>query len=130
MYENSIDQHKLDSSEYFINVEDIPETPETIKAYIPKMMPDIELGEGPIENIKLTTNPSIFVNAPECKVSGLKPVLTGQNFITIGHRSNDYPNFRSKAEYVNGQYIVRKHNKFLLGMQHHDIGSMYFTGSI
>lgn len=128
MYESSLGAYQVNTGEYFMNVEDMEETPETIKAYIPKLMPNIELGEGANENIKLTANPSIFVNDPECKVMGLTPVLTGQNFITLHHYANEYPNFRSKAVFEGGRYIVKKHNKFTLEVQHNDIDSMYFTG--
>lgn len=128
MYESSLGAYQLSTGEYFLNVEDIPETPETIKAYIPKLMPNIELGEEANTNIKWTANPSIFINDPECKVTGLTSVLTGQNFITVGHYANEYPNFRSKAVFKDGEYIVEKHNKFALEVQHDDTDSMYFTG--
>lgn len=128
MKEGLINSYELNTGEYFLNVEDIPETPETIRAYIPKLMPNIEMGEGPATNIKWVCNPSIFINSSECKVNGIKPVISGQNFVTLHHYANEYPNFRSKAEFVDGEYIVRKHNTFTLEVQHDDIDSMYFTG--
>lgn len=128
MKEGLVNSYELNAGEYFINVEDIPETPETIKAYIPKLMPNIELGDGPVTNIKWICNPSIFINASECKVKGIKPVISGQNFVTLHHYANEFPNFRSKAELVDGEYIVRKHNTFTLEVQHDDIDNMYFTG--
>ena len=128
MNETQLSEYQIESGEYFINVEDIKETPEEIKAYIPKLMPQVELGESPKTNIMFPINPSIIVNDPKCKVHGIAPVLIGQNFITLKPYGNERPNFRSKAELRNGEYIVPKHNKFVLEVQHHDIDSMYFTG--
>lgn len=128
MYEQSIKPYQISSGEYCLNVEDIPETPEEMKVYIPKLMTEIELGEGVIEDIKLVTNPCIFANASSCRVDGIAPVLTGQNFVTLKPYGNEFPNFRSKAENIDGAYIVPMHNKFILEVQHDDIRSMYFTG--
>ena len=128
MRETMVSSYELNVGEYFMNVEDIPETPEEIKAYIPKLMPSIEMGEEAKTDIKYITNPSIFVNSGECKVHGLKPVIDGQNFVTLKHYNNEYPNFRAKAEFRDGEYIVPKHNTFTLEVQHGDIHSMYFTG--
>lgn len=128
MYQQSVNSYEISSGEYCMNVEDIPETPEEMKVYIPKLMTNIELGDGPNEEIMLITNPSIFINGSGCKVDGILPVLTGQNFVTLKPYGNEYPNFRSKAIDMGGEYIVPKHNKFILEVQHNDIRSMYFTG--
>lgn len=128
MYQESVNSYQITSGEYCMNVEDIPETPEEIKAYIPKLMTNIEIGDGPVEDIKISVNPSIFVNGSGCKVVGVEPVLTAQNFVTLKPYGNEFPNFRSKAENMGGEYIVPKHNKFILEVQHNDIRSMYFTG--
>lgn len=128
MYRKSVNEYQIHSGEYCLNVEDIPETPEEIKAYIPKLMPDVELGEEANDKIKIIVNPNIFVNAGSCKVDGVKPVLTAQNFVTLKPYGNEFPNFRDKAENVDGEYIVPKHEKFILEVQHDDIRSMFFTG--
>ena len=111
-----------------MNVEDIPETPEEMKAYIPKLMTNIDLGDDAIDDLKYIANVNIFINDSKCKVSGASPVLTGQNFVTLKPYGNEYPNFRSKAELRGDEYIVPKHNTFILEVQHDDIRSMFFTG--
>ena len=128
MYEQSLNKYEVKSGEYCVNVEDIPETPTEIKAYIPKLMPNIELGDGAKDDIKYTVNESIFINSSQCRVSGIEPVMTGQNYVTLKPYGNEYPNFRSKAELVGDEYIVPKHNTFILEVQHDDIRSMFFTG--
>ena len=131
MYNSATSSYNLsDSGEYLVNVEDIPETPTTIKSYIPKLMPNISLGNKAIDNLKVTVNTSIFVNSSECKVSGTSPVLTAQNFITLKPYGNQYPNFRSKAVKIDGVYKVKNHNKFVLEILHNDIRNMYFTGKV
>lgn len=128
MYEQSLNKYEVKSGEYCTNVEDILETPETIKAYIPKLMPNISLGESAIDNLKYTVNPNIFVNGSSCKVVGIETIMTGQNYVTLKPYGNEYPNFRSKAENRGGVYIVPKHNTFILEVQYDDIRSMFFTG--
>lgn len=128
MLQQSTNELQLTGGEYCINVEDVPETPEEMRVHIPKLMPDIELGEEAIEDLKFVVNPSILINSPACQVDGIKPVLTGQNFLTIKPYGNEYPNFRSKAEETEEGYMVPKHNKFALEVQHGDINNMYFTG--
>ena len=128
MLQQSTNELQLTGGENCINVEDVPETPEEMRVHIPKLMPDIELGEEAIEDLKFVVNPSILINAPACQVDGIKPVLTGQNFLTIKPYGNEYPNFRSKAEETEEGYMVPKHNKFALEVQHGDINNMYFTG--
>lgn len=131
MYATATTAYELsDSGEYFLNVEDIDETPETIKAYIPKLMPNINIGEDAVDNLKITANPSIFVNATDCAVCGVSSILTAQNYITLKPYGNQYPNFRAKAELQDGKYVVKKHNKFVLEVLHGDIGNMYFTGKV
>lgn len=128
MFQTSVDNYQITSGEYCINVEDVPETPEEMRVYIPKLMPGIELGEEAVEDLKFVINPSILINAPSCKVVGIEPVLTGQNFVTLKPYGNEYPNFRSKAEETEEGYMVPKHNQFVLEVQHGDINSMFFTG--
>lgn len=128
MYKQSLSNYEIKSGEYCMNVEDIPETPEEIKAYIPKLMTNIELGESAIEDIKFMVNPSIFINSSKCKVDGVECVLTGQNYVTLKPYGNEYPNFRSKAEKRGNEYVVPLHNTFILEVQHDDIRSMFFTG--
>lgn len=128
MYEQSLNKYEIKSGEYCMNVEDIPETPEEMKAYIPKLMTNIDLGDDAIDNLKYIANVNIFINDSKCKVSGASPVLTGQNFVTLKPYGNEYPNFRSKAELRGDEYIVPKHNTFILEVQHDDIRSMFFTG--
>lgn len=128
MYQQNVDEYQVKSGEYCLNVEDIPETPEEIKAYIPKLMPNIELGEEADDTIRYLINPSIVVNGSGCRIDGIKPILTGQNFVTLKPYGNEFPNFRNKAVNMGGEYIVEKHNKFVLEVQHDDIRSMYFTG--
>lgn len=128
MYERSLNKYEIKSGEYCMNVEDIPETPKEIKAYIPKLMTNIELGEEAIDDIKYVADINIFANDSSCRVSGAKAVLTGQNFVTLKPYGNEYPNFRSKAELIDGEYIVPMHNTFILEVQHDDIRSMFFTG--
>lgn len=131
MYSSAISSYSLsDSGEYFLNVEDIDITPKSIKAYIPKLMPNIKMGEKAEDNRKVSANPSIFVNAPECAVTGTATILTAQNYMTIYPYKNQQPNFKSKAILVDKdsqKYIVKKHNKFILEVLHGDIGNMYFT---
>lgn len=128
MFQTSVDNYQITSGEYCINVENVPETPEEMRVYIPKLMPGIELGEEAVEDLKFVINPSILINAPSCKVVGIEPVLTGQNFVTLKPYGNEYPNFRSKAEETEEGYMVPKHNQFVLEVQHGDINSMFFTG--
>lgn len=128
MYQNSVSEYQIHSGEICLNVEDIPETPEEIKAYIPKLMPKVEIGEEANDKIKIAVNTNIFVNGGGCKVSGTKPVLTAQNFVTLKPYGNEFPNFRDKAVNMGGEYIVPKHEKFILEVQHDDIRSMFFTG--
>lgn len=128
MYQQYAESYQIRSGECCINVEDIAETPEEIKAYIPKLMPNIELGEEAVTDLKYDANPCIFANGSGCKVDGIEPVMTGQNFVTLKPYGNEFPNFRSKAENLDGEYIVLKHNKFILEVQHNDIRSMFFTG--
>lgn len=134
MYNSAISDYSLsDSGEYFLNVEDIEVSPKSIKAYIPKLMPNIELGEKAIDNKKTSINPSIFVNAPNCSVTGVSTIVTTQNYLTLKPYNNQHPNFQSKAVLVDEEtntYIVRKHNKFVLELLHGDIGNMYFTEKI
>ncbi|MCM1220482.1 MAG: hypothetical protein NC548_38950 [Lachnospiraceae bacterium] len=119
---------KLNPKETFLNVEDIPETPTEIKAYIPKLMPKIPLGDGPVTNIKYTSDDTIFINASDCKIVATPSVVNGRNFIVVKPRDNEYPNFRSKAIYEGGRYIVKKHNQFTMEVLHEDIADIRFTG--
>lgn len=119
---------KLNPKEIFINVEDIPETPTEIKGYIPKLMPKIPLGDGPIDNIKYVCDDSVFINAPDCKVIKTPSVINGRNYFIIKPRDNEYPNFRSKAVFENGRYIVKKHSTFTMEVLHEDISDIRFTG--
>lgn len=119
---------KLNPKETFISVEDIPETPTEIKGYIPKLMPKIQLGTGPVDNIKYIADDSVFLNAPECRVITTPTVVNGRNYIVIRPRDNEYPNFRSKAVFENGQYIVKKHSTFTMEVLHEDINDIRFTG--
>lgn len=128
MYKQSVSEYQIHSGEYCLNVEDIPETPEEIKAYIPKLMPNIEIGDGANDEIKIMVNPNIFINGDACKVTGVKPVLTAQNYVTLKPYGNEFPNFRDKAVEMDGEYIVPKHERFILEVQHDDIRSMFFTG--
>lgn len=129
LYDQAIQKLKLNTDEYIRNVEDIPETPATMKAHIQKLMPNIPIGEGPITNIKLQINHGIFVNAKDCKLPNTKSVLNGQNFVTLKPFNNERPNFRSKAKLnSDGEYIVEKHNQFIATILHEDIGNIYFTG--
>lgn len=134
MYNSAISDYSLsDSGEYFLNVEDIEVSPKSIKAYIPKLMPNIEMGEKAIDNMKVSINPSIFVNAPECTVTGVSPTATSQNYLTLKPYNNQQPNFKSKAILIDkdtNKYIVKKHNKFVMEILHGDIGNMYFTEKI
>lgn len=132
MYNSAISPYSLsDNGEYFLNVEDIPESPTEIKAYIPKLMPKVQLGDAANDNIKIPVNPAIFVNAPDCRVTGVSNLTIGQNYITLKPYKNEKPNFHSKAiQQDDGSFIVPKHNKFLLEMLHNDIGNMYFTGKL
>ena len=61
LYDQAIQKLKLNTDEYIRNVEDIPETPATMKAHIQKLMPNIPIGEGPITNIKLQINGEYIV---------------------------------------------------------------------
>ena len=131
MYGSATTQYGLsDSGEYLVNVEDIDETPTEIKAYIPKLMPNVKLVDKADNNIKTSVNPSIFVNAPECAITGVQPISIGQNYITLKPYGNQRPNFRSKSVKKNGKYMVEKHDKFVLEILHNDIGNMYFTGKV
>lgn len=131
MYDSAINKYGLsDSGEYLINVEDIDETPEEIKAYIPKLMPKVSLGDKAEDNIKISVNTNIFTNSPECPITGVSPLTIGQNYITVKPYDNQRPNFRSKAVKKGNKYIVKKHNKFVLEMLHGDIGNMHFTGKV
>lgn len=131
MYSTATTSYGLsDSGEYLVNVEDIDETPEEIKAYVPKLMPKIPLDNKARNDFKISVNPSIFVNASDCPISGITPVITGQNYLTLKPYGNQRPNFRSKAIKKGGKYIVEKHNKFVLEILHNDIGNMFFTGKL
>ena len=134
MYNSAMSSYSLsDSGEYFLNVEDIDVSPKTIKAYIPKLMPKIKMGESAVDNTKVSVNPSIFVNAPDCAISGVSPVITTQNYITLKPYDNQHPNFQSKAVLVDkdtNKYIVKKHHKFVMEILHGDIGNMYFTEKV
>ena len=66
LYSSAIDRLKISTEEYFNNVEDIPETPTEIKAYIPKLMPQIQMGEEANTSIKLYINRGVFANASDC----------------------------------------------------------------
>lgn len=131
MYNSATNRYGLsDSGEYLINVEDIEETPEEIKAYIPKLMPKVQLGDKAEDNIRILVNPNIFTNAPDCAITGVSQLTIGQNYITVKPYKNQRPNFRSKAKKKGDKYIVEKHNKFVLELLHNDIGNMYFTGKV
>lgn len=137
MYDSAINKYGLsDNGEFFINVEEfMEESPETIKAYIPKLMPNISLGESAVTDIKILVNPSIFVNAPDCAVTGIDPIVNGQNYLTLSPYGNQSPNFKAKMvtkEKETGEIYqaVEKHNKFLMEILHGDIGNMYFTDKI
>lgn len=136
MYDSAINPYGLsDNGEYFLNIEDIPEDPEEIKAYVPKLMPNIPLGSSAINNEKVIVNTSIFVNAPDCPIHGVSSIIDKQNYLTIKPYPNQKPNFRKKAVNIAREdeppiYVVKKHNKFLLELLHGDIGHMYYTEKI
>ena len=127
MYESSTNKLGLSSDEYFHNVEDIPETPTEIKAYVPKLMPKIEMGDAPKTDIKLYINRSIFANSSDCAVVQTPLVCNGQNFVTLKPFGNERPNYRGKAVLENGKYIVKRGNTFIMSVLHGDILNMYFT---
>lgn len=127
LYGSAIDRLSISTDEYFNNVEDIPETPTEIKAYVPKLMPNIQLGDKADNNIKLYINRSIFVNASDCSVMQTPTVINGQNYVTLKPFGNERPNFRAKAVLKDGAYIVEKHNQFIASILHGDILNMYFT---
>lgn len=128
MYSSSSKHFALNTEEKFMNVEDIAETPETIKAYFPKLMPKIEMGEAANTSIKLQIDRGIFVNASDCAVCNTPSVVNGQNYITLSPHSNERPNYRAKAELRNNVYIVPKHSTFIAEILNDDIQSIFFTG--
>ena len=129
LYSSTTTVFSVSNEEYFINVEDISETPTEIKAYFPKLMPNIKGDSGIDTSIKLRIDKSIFANASECAVIQTPSIINGQNFITIKPFENERPNFRAKATLdSNGNYMVKKNNKFIATVLHGDIQNMYFTG--
>ena len=127
LYSSAVEQLKIGSYEYFDTVEDIPETPTEVKAYFPKLMPHIALGDAPTTGINLYINRNIFANAPECAVMTTVTVAKGQNYLTIKPYSNERPNFRSKAVFENDRYVVKKHTRFIASVMNGDISRMYIT---
>ena len=131
MYDNATKKYQIsDNGECFLNVEDIEETPQSIKSYIPKLMPNIPLGDCAVSNIKLPINLSIFQNSKDCAITGIRQILNCQNYLTIKPYDNQHPNFRKKAIEKNGKLVVEKHNKFILEVLHGDIGNMHFTDKL
>lgn len=118
----------LKSEEYFKNLEEIPETPESIKAYVPTLMPLIPLGEEPKEDIKMSINQSIFCNDKGCSIMSTPSVINAQNYITLYPYPNEYPNFRGKSTVKDGAYVVEKHSTFILSVVGEDLDTLYFTG--
>ena len=127
LYSSAIDRLKISTEEYVNNVEDIPETPMEIKAYIPKLMPQIQMGEEANASIKLYINRGVFANASDCSVMQTPTVINGQNFVTLKPFGNERPNFRKKAVLKDGAYIVEKHSQFIASVLHGDILNMYIT---
>jgi len=118
---------KLSVEEYFKNIEEIPETPDEIKAYIPTLMPLIPMGD-PKTDIKETIDRSIFCNAKDCSVTNTPTIINTQNFITLKPYPNEFPNFRQKAIFKDGVYKVPKGEVFLLSVVGEDLEGLYFTG--
>lgn len=123
---------QLRKEELFVNVEDIQETPETIKAYFLKLMPNIELGDKANQNIVIRCNKRVFANAPECAVADTIDSLRGQNYITLKPFDNERPNFRAKAKFdeTKGEYIVPQHSQFIATVLNDNPNDMRFTAKM
>lgn len=124
--ESALTTLQLRNEERFQNVEDILETPEEIKAYFLKLMPNIDIGEGPVQTLELRVDQNVFCNASACAVVGASTPIKGQNFITLKPFPNERPNFRAKAQLIDGVYKVPKHSEFIATVMESDPNQMHF----
>lgn len=123
--ESALTSLQLRNEERFQNLEDILETPEDIKAYVLKLMPNIDIGEGPRQDLELKVDQNVFCNGSDCAVVGADPIK-GQNYITLKPFPNERPNFRAKAQLVDGVYKVPKHSEFIATVMESDPNQMHF----
>lgn len=120
---------QLREEELFVSVEKVHETPETIKGYFLKLMPNIELGEEATQEILIKCTKRVFANASDCAVVGAVDSLKGQNYITVKPFDNERPNFRAKAELdpETGEYMVPAHSQFIATVLNANPNDMRFT---
>lgn len=120
-----INEYNMDGCEYFINVEQISPTPDKIKAYIPKYMPQVVKGKWKTP-VPVAIN---LANAPDCSVP-IPRIITEQGYYTIGHYPNEQPNFVSKAVTVLGKLVVQPGNTFMAEVLYNDPTDIKFIGKV
>lgn len=122
MYNNTVDSYSINQKEYCYNLEDMGINPNSMKAYIPVLMPRIQRST-PKEQTKSLTTLSIC-NAPECYPHIDKKVHV-QNYITL----NRYPGETTAIEHKSADsHTIPAGSKFIVDILHGDILTMYFTG--
>lgn len=95
-YGSSTEGYSLNTNEIALNLDE-KEGPynRSLKMNIPKFMPLISHGIKPLTN-KSGLSDGLFINAPDCKITTSKTILT-QNFLTI-------PCFQSTGDFSYKDY--------------------------
>jgi hypothetical protein len=119
--------YEIEFNEYFRSVELLDAVPETIKAYFPKFMPNINEGNW---SKKYVIDRSFLVNDSSCSVK-LPTTVTEQGYMTISRYPNEAPDFTYKiVELSDGTHKIPIGTQFMAEFLHGDIMTGHFTGKV
>lgn len=115
----SANEYMINDTEYFYNMDTPIYHPDSIKAYIPKLMAEMEKGEP--EFSKSDLSPTIFCNSMECRPIPSE-IVTLQNFITLTKPDNLSPSYWQTSE----DGIMLLDQRHILKITNKDIRKMHF----
>ena len=120
-----MNSYEVSNYEYCKNVNKIPTPhPTSIRAYIPKYMPNISGGNW---QQKVAIGGNLFINAPECAVSIPNTVME-QGYYTVNSYPNETLDFTSKYDEELG--YIPEGNSFLLEIMYEDPETIKLTGKV
>lgn len=120
-----MDNYKVSNYEYCRNVEKIPtRSPNVIKAYIPKYMPNIREGNW---KQRISINSNLFINASDCALN-IPNIVTTQGYCTVRSYPNEKLDFSSK--YDEELEYIHIGNRFLVEVMYEDPETVKLTGKV
>lgn len=120
-----MNSYEISNYEYCKNVSKITTPhPKSIKAYIPKYMPNITGGDW---KQKVSIGGSLFVNAPDCAVN-IPNIIMEQGYYTVPTYSNETLDFSSKFD--EDKKCIPIGTTFLLETLYNDPETVRLTGKV